>query len=412
MNNLDLFFYCFTKGDDALKEIVVQVLTDNIITHPQLLAPPMPDADATDEDVKPRVNPRIKPVTKVMIKAFNSDNKSISLTACTAVSKLLLLGILPPEATAELLKAFVLTYFDPETTEAALRQALSYFLPVFCHSKLKNAQLMAHITVPVVSKLLLMREETLDEEVDEMVGWPVITAHLSEWTDGRKVVGATELGLDGKINTSPEAEGPHIYLATEILERALTSTCSKDERKPLLSLLSKLYIPPSPPSSKPGEQRDDETLQTLHGLVAEAVEGKIGTDATQRNALAKLEAGLTKRLGEVEQGAQAQDADDADDAEDAGTPETEAAAADVPERIKRSVSVSEVEADEDDDDDTMLAGMQGEGTRMPLEDDGDEDDDMSEVDEEMAREAARKRKERTGVTEEDIMEELLASDSE
>jgi condensin complex subunit 3 len=409
MNNLDLFFYCFTKGDDALKEIVVQVLTDNIITHPQLLAPPAADPDATDEDVKSRVNPRIKPVTKVMIKAFNSDNKRISLTACTAVSKLLLLGILPPEATAELLKAFTLTYFNPETTEAALRQALSYFLPVFCHSKLKNAQLMAHITVPVVSKLLLMREETLDEEVDEMVGWPVITAHLSEWTDGRKVVGATELGLDGKPNTSPEAEGPHIYLATEILERALTSTCSKDERKPLLSLLGKLYIPPSPPSSKPGEQRDDEPLQTLHSLVAEAVEGKIGTDATQRNALAKLEAGLTKRLGEVEQGAQAQDADDADDA---GTPETEAAA-DVPERIKRSVSVSEVEVeDDDDDDDTMLAGMQGEGTRMPLEDDGDEEEEMSEVDEEMAREAARKRKERVGITEDDIMEELLASDSE
>jgi condensin complex subunit 3 len=395
MNNLDLFFYCFTKGDDALKEIVVQVLTDNIITHPQLLAPPGPDPDATDEDVKPRVNPRIKPVTKVMIKALNSDNKRISLTACTAVSKLLLLGILPPDSTAELLKTFTLTYFDPETTEPALRQTLSYFLPVFCHSKLKNAQLMAQITVPVISKLLLMREETLDEEVDEMVGWPVITAHLSEWTDGRKVVGATELGLDGRPNTSPEAEESHIYLATEILERALTSTCSKDERKPLLSLLGKLHIALTPPSSKPGLPRDDETLSTLHGLVAEAVEGKIGTDATQRNTLAKLEASLTKRLGEIEH---AQDADEAAETETEDVP-------DAPEQMKRSVSVSEVE-----EEDTMFAGMQGEGTRMPLEEDGEEMDEDEDDNEDTIRDS-RKRA-RSVVTEEDIVEELLASDSE
>lgn len=411
LNNLDLFFHCFTKGHDALKEIVIQVLTDTIITHPQLLAPPAIDPDATAEDAEPKPNPLIKPITKVLLKAFGSDSKRISLIACTAASKLLLLGILPPAPTAEILKAFTLTYFDPETaSNPALRQALSYFLPVFCHSKLKNAQLMAQIAVPVMSKLLLMREENVeDEETDEMVGWPVITAHLSEWTDGRKVVGATELGLDGKTSTTAEAEEPHIHLATEILERALTTTCSKDERKPLLSLLGKLYIAPSSTSRK-GEdsQVDEESLRTLHSLVTEAVEGKIGTDATQRNALSKLELSLTKRLGEVEHVTQVQnqtsvspDTTVADENE--GGTEADIDATEIPETRAKGADETRMDVDgseigDEEEEDTMFAGMQGEGTRMPLEDDSDEDTTMT-----IGRG-------RPAVTEDDIMESLLRDD--
>jgi condensin complex subunit 3 len=406
LNNLDLFFHCFTRGHDALKEIVIQILADTIITHPQLLAPPVADPDATAEDAEPKPNSLIRPITKVLLKAFNnSDNKRMNLIACTAASKLLLLGVLPPAPTAEILKAFTLTYFDPEAAaNPALRQALSYFLPVFCHSKLKNAQLMAQIAVPIVSKLLLMREETLDEEVDDMVGWP----------DGRKVVGATELGLDGKTSTIAEAEEPHIYLSIEILERVLTSTCSKDERKPLLSLLSKLFIAPSS-STKTGD--NEENLTTLHSLVAEAAEAKLGTDATQRNYLAKLELSLNKRLGEVEHVTQVtnQDAEDGEDTVVApGTDITEQTVdhdvtMDLPDRTLPTASVdvsvdgSEI-GDEEDEDDTMLAGMQGEGTRMPLESDGEDDDDDDEDD------LPTPRKPHVGVTEDDIMEDLLASE--
>ncbi|KAH8731774.1 nuclear condensing complex subunit [Phaeosphaeriaceae sp. PMI808] len=407
LQNLELFFHVFTKGHEALKEIAIQVLTDIIITHPQLLAPPTIDPEETAEDAEPKPNPFVRPITKVLLKAFGSDNKRISLIACTAASKLLFLGILPPNSTAEILKAFSLTYFDPEAAmNPALRQALSYFLPVFCHSKLKNAHLMAQIAVPVISKLLVMREETLDEEVDEMVGWPVITGHLSEWTDGRKVVGATELGLDGKTSTTAEAEEPHINLSIEVLERALTSTCSKDERKPLLSLFSKLYVGPSSSTRKGEQVTHEESLSTLYSLVSEAVEGKIGVDATQRNYLSKLEISLTKRLGEVEHVTQTQDQDEAD-----GTVAPSPEAVDTEAEVESQVGATEVREtpkgdvdDEDDDDDTMLAGMQGEGTRMPLEDgdgeDNDEDDTMT----------LPIRRSRPAVTEDDIMEDLLASE--
>ncbi|KAH3941212.1 hypothetical protein HBH53_205260 [Parastagonospora nodorum] len=411
-SNLDLFFHCFTKGHDALKEIVIQILTDTIITHPQLLAPPAADPDATAEDAEsePKPNVLIRPITKVLLKAFNSsDNKRLNLIACTAASKLLLLGILPPAPTAEILKAFTLTYFDPETAaNPALRQALSYFLPVFCHSKLKNAQLMAQIAVPVISKLLLMREETLDEEADDMVSWPVITAHLSEWTDGRKVVGATELGLDGKTSTSAEAEEPHIHLSIEVLERALTSTCSRDERKPLLSLLSKLFIAPSSWTRKGEEATSEESLGTLHALVSEAVEGKIGIDATQRNYLSKLELSLTKRLGEVEHVTQVLHQEELNESAAPSPDQTEAnieeqSQADATELPgTQDVDGSEI-GDDEDDGDTMLAGMQGEGTRMPLEEYDDESDDT---------ELPAAKRNRHTVTEDDIVESLLASESE
>lgn len=410
-----------------MKEIVIQVLADVVITHPHLLSPTVEDPDATTDDAEPITNPRIKPITKILLRAFGSDNKRTSLIASTAASKLLLLGNLPPVPTAEILKAFVLTYFDPETAaNPALRQALSYFLPVFCHSKLKNAQLMAQTAVPLISKLLLMREENVEEEeLDEMVGWPVITAHLSEWTDGRKVVGATELGLDGKTSTTAEAEEPHIHLTTEVLERALTNTCSKDERKPLLSLLSKLHIAPSSTTRK-GEEGavDEESLHTLHGLVTEAVEGKIGTDATQRNALAKLETSLTKRLGEVEHVTQMQDADaDADEiatpdttvaVDDTHDAETEADATEIPDaRVKDDVDGSEIgDEEEDEGEDTMFAGMQGEGTRMPLEDDDEEEEEDVESDDlpENSVLTIRGGRQVPAVTEDDIMESLLQSE--
>ncbi|KAI8933420.1 hypothetical protein NX059_010035 [Plenodomus lindquistii] len=428
-SNLDLFFHCFVKGHESLKEIVLQVLADVLITHPQLLTPTVEDPDATTEDTEPIINPRLRPVTKILLKAFASNSHRLSLIACEAASKLLLLGILPPAPTAEILKAFVSTYFDPETAaNPALRQALSYFLPVFCHSKLKNAHIMAQMAVPIISKLLLMREEDVEEEdVDEMVGWPVITAHLAEWTDGRKVVGATELGLDGKTSTSAEAEEPHIHLAIAVLERALTSTCTKDERKPLLSLLSKLHIATSSGARgrKPEDGGvDDEELRELHGLVGEAVEGRIGTDATQRNALAKMELLLTKRLGEVEVVTHVQDGEAEGD--EAVTPRHTPAAEDETEgdatpvsapraAVEPSVDGSELSDDDDDEveaeDTTMFAGMQGEGTRMPLEDDDDDNDDDDDDDglPEESTLTIRGRR-RDIVTEDDIMESLLQSE--
>lgn len=315
-------------------------------------------------------------------------------------------SLLPEEETADILRAFTLTYFDPDGQQKpAMIQALGYLLPVFCHSKVKNARIMGGVVVSVIGKLLIMRDEVdEDEEAAEMVGWPRITAFLADMTDGRKVVGQTETSSDGKVIYSAESEVPHIVLAVELLERALTASCSRDERKPLLAILTKLHIPSSAPR-KTVSETTAEQLETLQALVSEAVEEKIGVDATQRNALVKLDATLTKRLGDA--------AVDQEDREDTVNPET-AAARETPaveprsSRARSSVapSVDGGEMDVDDDEDTMLAGMQGEGTRMPLEAEDSEDESTPRASRVRAtREPAEK-------TEADIMDELLASDDE
>jgi condensin complex subunit 3 len=362
--------------------IAIQVLTDVIITHPSLLASVPADPEtATSSDASPTPSPFLKPVTKTFLKAFNSSAAELSQTACTAASKLLLLNILPQNSAADILKTFTLAYFNPETAaNPALRQALSYFLPVFCHSRQKNAALMGQIVVSILQKLMLMRDD-LDEEAEDMVSWAVVAGHLSEWTDGRRVVGATELGLDGKTNTLEGAEEPHILLAIELLERALKDNCTKEEKKPLLTLLSKLHIASSPISKN--ESVDEETLRTVHALASEAVEAKLGPDATTRNYISKLEIALTKRLGDVEHITQLP----ADD-------ETI-----TPDATELPTAVAPAEGEED----TMMADPQAEGTRMPLEDEDEEEGDTTTV--AIGRDEALR-----AITESDIVDSLLDSE--
>ncbi|KAF2702985.1 hypothetical protein K504DRAFT_485993 [Pleomassaria siparia CBS 279.74] len=446
-NNIPLFYRCFAAGTELMKITAVHTFADIAITHPALLAPPPRETNVSEDGsvVALAVNPNVKNFTKVFLKAFASESPAISIAACTAASKLLLHGTLPPASTLPILRKFTLAYFNPESAlNPALRQQLSYFLPVFCHSKLKNAHTMSQVAVPVIKDLISMRED-IDPEDEEMVGWPVICAHLSEWTDGTKVVGATELSLEGKMVSVKGAEEPHLHLAIEILQRV--AQCTREERKPLLSLLSKIHIPTSAPTKRSVDAIEEEQLRALHALVSEAVEGNHGTDATTRNMLSKLEAGLTKRLGEFEHVAQIKDEDASSEAEATEVEGATAAAQDAPTdaeneteaevddaaseaqntevsdaeeatvmqtqargRASRQsapvVYTSDVEMkDEDEDeDDTMLAHMQAEGTRIPLD-----YEDTMDVDEE-ANDTPRAT--RTAVTESDIMNELLESELE
>ncbi|KAF2496768.1 hypothetical protein BU16DRAFT_458642 [Lophium mytilinum] len=344
--NMTLFLHCFTKGHDTLQIIAVQILTDTLITHPSLLAPPPATQDASTDEPSP-INPLLKPLTKTFLRALASPSPSLPLTACLAVAKLLLLGLLPPASSTEILKALTIAYFNPETAEnPALRQALTYFLPVFCHSRLSNAALMSQIAVSVIGKLVVMRDEA-EEEEEEMVGWTVVAGMIAEWTDGRKVVGG-ELCIKDPGERKDGAEEPHVILATEVLERALGAGCNKDERKPLLTLLSKLHIPSTNSPDSKYQAVSQEAFQTLHSLVAEAVETKLALDATSRNALAKLDAALLKRIGES----------------DKVVASTEA-------------EVEPTEIVNEDEETMMLGEAQAEGTVMPLGGSEEDDDDLT-----------------------------------
>lgn len=135
----------------------------------------------------------------------------------------------------DLLKQAVICYFDPATKDnAAMRQALSYFLPVYCHSRLENMQRMAVIAPGVLHALLNLGEEL--DEGEEMVGISVVGTMLVDWTDARKLVvqDAAAVSWDeaGRKEVKAVNEDVHLDLAAELLDRAMSNGCTS--KLPLL----------------------------------------------------------------------------------------------------------------------------------------------------------------------------------
>ena len=212
----------------------------------------------------------------------------------------------------DLLKQLVVCYFDPATKDnAGVRQALSYFLPVYCHSRKVNMEKMAAVATAIMHVLINMEQE-LDEE-DEMVEIAVVGNMLVDWTDARKLVVQDEAAVSwdeaGRKEVKAVNGDIHLDLAADLLEKTMSHGCTSElpccliltyfiandllgeEKKALLSMVGKLYIT---------SNSNPEKLQTVHELVLEAIDLKIATDAPTRNALSKMEAALVKVIGELD----------------------------------------------------------------------------------------------------------------
>jgi condensin complex subunit 3 len=340
-----LFLHIFAKGTESMQVIIIQIIADLLTTHPSLLAEPV----AKDGEEEPEPNQNIKPIYKIFSKSLRAPDNAVQSNGCIALSKLMLAGTIQDE---DLLKQLVLAYFDPETqSNPSLRQSLSYFLPVFCHSKRQNAEAMARIAVSIIHTLA-ERADDLDEE-EEMVGVNLVVAQLCDWTDPRKCVPMMDR-LAHDI-TQDELDG-HAVLAEEVLEKILTPGCSKEERKHFVSVFSKLYIGPTVPVLH---------LRTIHDLLGEALESKIANEASARNSLTKLQASIAKLLSSM--------------GEDGEKLETSTERTPVDDILEESVVP---DADEDDvidaGDLTMLTRPDHEGT--VFNDYDDEEDESEEVD--------------------------------
>ncbi|KAI1822538.1 ARM repeat-containing protein [Xylaria intraflava] len=275
--NLTLFMHFFSKGHSALQITALQILTDILNVHgAQLLS-----ANLT--------------LLKVYVKALRSGsrNPEVQGAATMAVSKLLLGRVVTdPEISGELIKTLIVAYFDPSTAgNQNVRQALNYFLPVFCYSRAENQDLMRSVALDALHALYNIREGIDDDDMDvddEMASLNTIGACLVDWTDPRKcytpgvAMDADRKNVNGDV---------HLDFAADILEK-LDGNLSKEEKKVLASLLGKLYI--SPTSS-------EDKLRTLYEDVSSAVDDGLLTDATGRNALYKIHVSLGKivnHLGE------------------------------------------------------------------------------------------------------------------
>jgi len=220
----------------------------------------------------------VKQIHKTFSKSLRSTDGAVQTNGCVALCKLMLVGAL---SNLDLLKQLVLAYFEPETQgNPSLRQALTYFLPVYCHSRRQNAEAMAKITVGVIHNLS-ERANDLEED-EEMVGISLVVAQLCDWTDPRKCVPLADKSSE---NSSQDADS-HVVLAEEVLEKILSPGCSKEERKHYMPILGKISISESTPAS----------LQSLATTLSEALESRVANGSVARNALNKLQGTVSKLL--------------------------------------------------------------------------------------------------------------------
>lgn len=151
---------------------------------------------------------------------------AVQSAATIALCKLMLTSVIQD---MDLLKQAVICYFDPATKEnAGVRQALSYFLPVYCHSRRENMERMANVTGRVIHALVDMGEEL--DEGEEMVGISTVGNMLVDWTDARKLVVQDEALVSwdeaGKKEVKAVNGDIHLDLAESLLEQVMNHGCS------------------------------------------------------------------------------------------------------------------------------------------------------------------------------------------
>ncbi|KAI0880836.1 condensin subunit Cnd3, partial [Annulohypoxylon maeteangense] len=273
--NLTLFMHFFSKGHSALQITALQILTDILNVHgAQLLS----------------ANPAL---LKVYVRALRSGSKNpeVQGAATVAVCKLLLGRVVTDHDTSsELLKTLIVAYFDPSTAgNQSVRQALNYFLPVFCFSRAENQELMGSVALDALHALYNVREGIDDDDMDvgdEMASLNTIGACLVDWTDPRKCY-TPGIPMDAdKKNVNGDV---HLDLARDILEK-LNSNFSKEEKKVIAPLLGKLHV-----SSASSEDK----IRSLYEDISAAVEENILSDATSRNALYKIHVSLGKIVNQL-----------------------------------------------------------------------------------------------------------------
>ncbi|KAH6627682.1 condensin subunit-like protein [Chaetomium tenue] len=272
--NLTLFIHFFSKGHTELQITALHILTDILNVHgAQLLSS----------------NPTL---LKVYIKALRSGAKhpEVQAAATVAASKLLLGRVVNDhDVSAELLKTLVIAYFEPASAgNQSVRQALNYFLPVFCYSRAENQDLMRCVALDALHTLYNVREGFDDDDADiedEMVSLTTIGACLVDWTDPRKCFspasGAGGLDEAEKKNVNADV---HLDFANDIIER-LGGNVRKEEKKIIAALLGKLYVSPASSETKSRE---------VYAVICDAVDNQLLSDTASRNALYKIHVSLGK----------------------------------------------------------------------------------------------------------------------
>ncbi|WFD26291.1 chromosome condensation complex Condensin, subunit G [Malassezia nana] len=213
-----------------------------------------------------------------LLSLLENEEPLIQAVASEGLAKLLLTGVLYDD---DVLKSLVLTYMSPDTADhPAVRQCLSYFLPLFCSSHARHQRMIQHVFMDVFDILAHLYDDA--EARPHMISPTQLAQQLAEWTHP-----------DRCVLTDPDMY-VHVDIAEDAMKHALQSP-SRDQRKALAHMLGKLAWPATL----------DAARATRLFLLGRAWQQR-ADDATTRHALERYEQALLKRYPVPEMGPDAE----------------------------------------------------------------------------------------------------------
>lgn len=272
IDSLELFLQCFSHGDTTLKVMAINTISDILALHGTSVL-------GLDDNVDTLA------VYKMYYKAVrNDDDPETQTVAAQSLCKLLLAGVIKEP---DLVKTLVVVYFNPESSyNTSLRQALSFSIPVYCHTSVDNQKIMAAIAVDSLRRLTQIYDTT---EEEDMVSPLQIFQQLVEWTNPNNVV---HIDSYGELVKGGGSDDTQVYMAIDMMNRLLDDNePDKDERKALINNFSKLWIPSTISSS---------ILKELLGLVDEYIDGGGIHDSYSKNSMFKLKHELETKIKDSE----------------------------------------------------------------------------------------------------------------
>ncbi|CAG8487553.1 10782_t:CDS:10 [Ambispora gerdemannii] len=248
--NLLLFIHCVKHGHESLKAKSLMVIFDLLMTFGYAS---ITTNMGHSEQIQHLIN-----------SSLNDESPEVQAIAVEGVAKLMLSKILRDK---EILQELVVLYFNSETVEnLRLRQCLSYFLPVYCHSSHENQK----IFVPAFMEL--NRIHMNKSKSQEMTPPIQIAQQLIDWTDPNQVV-KSEI-IQEEIDYGLQAD-----IAIDILKELFLEQ-NRDTRKLLCQILIKIHV---------DENASILRLKKLAFLTGNLKQRRPLKDATAKNAVNKFE---------------------------------------------------------------------------------------------------------------------------
>lgn len=254
-DNLMVFGHCVHKGEAEFKVEALKIMSDILVLHGQSVLD-LPDKVDTES------------VHKLYYQALkNADIPDLQAVAAEGLFKLLLCGVF---SNSDLLAGILLNYFDPQSaSNGALKQVLSFCIPVYAYSRDENQQILGSVAIPAIDRILRHLE---DIEDDPLTGATEMMQQVLDWTDPRRVVSMTNESSHGTKSRV------HYDLAFDILKH-LSDTHEKAEQRAYSTALGKLYFP----------DLTGEELTKLKNAVEQTHEVILGTlDTVSNNAFNKF----------------------------------------------------------------------------------------------------------------------------